>query len=65
METGVMDFTKDLEQEVTLNLIESQKMSHPYNVTGENLARYLQTVAAPNILKYIGIVINKATVWET
>ena len=60
-----MDFTKDLEQEVTQNLIKSQKMSHPYNVTGENLVRYLQTVAAPNILKYIGIFINKATVWET
>ena len=41
METGVMDFTKDLEQEVTLNLIESQKMSHPYNATSEDLARYL------------------------
>ena len=46
-----MDFIKDLEQEVTLNLIKSQKMSHPYNVTGENLARYNQTVAALNILK--------------
>ena len=65
MEAGIMDFIKDLEQEITMNLIESQKMSHPYNATGENLARYNQTVAAPNILKYIGIVINKATVWET
>ena len=65
METGVMDFTKYLEQEVTLNLIKSQKMSHPYNVTGENLARYLQTIAAPNIMKYTGIVINKVAVWET
>ena len=46
-----MDFIKDLEQEITMNLIESQKMSHPYNATGENLARYLQTVAAPNIMK--------------
>ena len=51
---------------VTLNMIESQKMSaHPYNLTGDNLARYLQTVAAPNIMKYIGIVINKVAVWET
>ena len=41
METGTMDFIKDLEQEVTLNLIESQKMSHPYNATSEDLARYL------------------------
>ena len=40
-------------------------MSHPYNVTGENLARYLQKVAAPNIMKYIGIVINKVAVWES
>ena len=46
-----MDFIKDLEQEVTLILIESQKMSQPYNATGENLARYNQTVAALNILK--------------
>ena len=52
--------------EVTLNMIESQKMSaHPYNPTGENLARYLQTTVVLNFLKYIGIVINKATVWET
>ena len=52
--------------DVTLNMIESQKMSvHPYNLTGDNLARYLQTVAAPNIMKYIGIVINKVAVWET
>ena len=52
--------------EVTLNMIESQKISaHPYNLTGDNLARYLQTVAAPNIMKYIGIVINKVAVWET
>ena len=43
MEAGIMDFIKDLEQEITMNLIESQKMSHPYNATGENLARYLQT----------------------
>ena len=65
METGIMDFIKDLEQEVTLNLIESQKMSNPYNATGENLARYLQTTVVLNILKYIGIVKNKETVWET
>ena len=52
--------------EVTLNMIESQKMSaHSYSPTGENLARYLQTVAAPNIMKYTGIVINKVAVWET
>ena len=52
--------------DVTLNMIESQKMSaHPYNPTGQNLGRYLQTVAAPNIMKYIGIVINKVAVWET
>ena len=60
-----MDFIKDLEQEITMNLIESQKMSHPYNATGENLSRYHQTTVVLNILKYIGIVINKATVWET
>ena len=65
METEIMDFIKDLDQEVTLNLIESQKASHPYNANGENLARYLQTVAALNIMKYTGIAINKATVWET
>ena len=51
METGILDFIKDLDQEVTLNLIESHKMSHPYNATGENLARYHQTVAALYILK--------------
>ena len=52
--------------EVTLNMIESQKMSaHPYYPTGENLVRYFQTVAAPNIINYIGIVINKLAVWET
>ena len=52
--------------EATLNMIESQKMyAHPYNPTGENLARYLQTVAALNIMKNTGIVINKATVWKT
>ena len=52
--------------EVTLNMIESQKMSaHPYNLTGENLVGYFQTVTAPNIMKYIGIVINKVAVWET
>jgi len=34
-------------------------------LTGDNLARYLQTVAAPNIMKYIGIIINKVAVWET
>ena len=52
--------------EVTLNMIESHKMyAHPYNPTGENLARYLQTVAAPNIMKYIGIFKNKVAVWET
>jgi len=60
-----MDFIKDLEQEVTLNLIESQKMSNPYNATCEDLARYLQTTVVLNILKYFGIVINKETVWET
>ena len=43
METWVMDFLKDLEQEVALNLIESQKMYQPYNATGKNLAIYLQT----------------------
>jgi hypothetical protein len=43
MEAGIMDFIKDLEQEITMNLIESQKMSHPYNATGKNLAIYLQT----------------------
>ena len=50
--------------EVTLNMIESEKRmsAHPYNLTGDNLARYLQTVAAPNIMKYIGIVINKVAV---
>ena len=49
--------------DVTLNMIESQKMSaHPYNLIGDNLARYLQTVAARNILKHIGIVINKVAV---
>ena len=54
------------EMEVTLNMIESHKMyAHPYNPTGENLARYLQTVAAPNIMKYIGIFKNKVAVWET
>ena len=58
-----MDFIKDLEQEVTLNLIESRKMSHPYYETGENLARNLQTTVVLNILKYICIVINKETVW--
>ena len=52
--------------EVTLNMIESQKMyAHPCNLTGENLVRYFQTVAAPNIINYIGIVINKLAVWET
>jgi len=52
--------------EVTLNMIESQKMSaHPYNLTGENLVGYFQTVTAPNIINYIGIVINKLAVWET
>ena len=52
--------------EVTLNMIESQKMyAHPYNPTGENLARYLQTTVVLNFLKYIGIVINKVAVWET
>ena len=51
MEAGIMDFIKDLEQEITMNLIESQKMSHPYNATGDNLARYHQTVAALNIMK--------------
>ena len=51
MEAGIMDFIKDLEQEITMNLIESQKMTHPYNATGENLARYNQTVAALNIMK--------------
>ena len=52
--------------EINLNMIDSQKMlAFPYNPTGENLARYLQTVAAPNIMKYTGIVINKVAVWET
>ena len=51
METGIINFIKDLEQEITMNLIESQKMSHSYNATGENLARYNQTVAALYILK--------------
>ena len=51
MEAGIMDFIKDLEQEITMNLIESQKMSHPYNATGENLARYNQKFAALNIMK--------------
>ena len=46
-----MDFIKDLEQEIIMNLIESQKMSHPYNTTGENIARYNQTIAALNIMK--------------
>ena len=45
------NFIKDLEQEITMNLIESQKMSHSYNATGENLARYYQTVVALNIMK--------------
>ena len=52
--------------EINLNMIDSQKMlAFPYNPTGENLARYLQTVAAPNIMKYIGIFKNKVAVWET
>lgn len=53
--------------EVTLNMIESEKRmsAHPYNLTGDNLARYLQTVSAPNIMKYKGIGINKVAVWET
>jgi len=61
MKTRIMDLYiyNNHEMDVTLNMIESQKMSaHPYNLTGDNLARYLQTVAAPNIMKYIGIVIN-------
>jgi hypothetical protein len=68
MKTGIMDlymYKIIMKCEVTLNLIESQKMSaHPNNPTGENLARYLQTVAAPNIMEYIGFVINKVAVWE-
>ena len=49
--------------DVTQNMIEGQKMSaHHYNSTGDNLARYLQTDAAPNIMKYIGVVINKVAV---
>ena len=51
---------------INLDMIDSQKMfAFPYNPTGENLARYLQTIAAPNIMKYTGIVINKVAVWET
>ena len=49
-----------------MNMIDSQKMfAFPYNTTGENLSRYLQTIAATNIMKYTGIVINKVAVWET
>ena len=52
--------------EVNLNMIDSQKMfAFTYNPTVENLARYLQTVAAPNIMKCTGIVKNKVAVWET
>ena len=52
--------------EVNLNMIDSQKMfAFPYNPTGEKLERYFQTIAAPNIINYIGIVINKLAVWET
>ena len=52
--------------EVNLNMIDSQKkLAFPYNPTGENLARYLQTTVVLNFLKYIGIVINKVAVWET
>ena len=40
-------------------------MSHPYNCSIENLARNLQIIVAPNLIKYIGIIINKGTVWET
>ena len=51
---------------ISLDMIDSQKMfAFPYNPTGENLARYLQTVATPNIMKYIGIFKNKVAVWET
>ena len=56
---GFIYVEDDHEMEIALNMIDSQKMfAFPYNPTGENLARYLQTVAAPNIMKYIGIVIN-------
>ena len=52
--------------EVKLNMIESQKMlAFPYNPTGENLAKYIQTVSATNIMKYTGIFINYVAVWET
>ena len=51
---------------INLNMIDSQKMfAFPYNPTGENLSRYLQTIAVTNIMKYTGIVINKVAVWET
>ena len=52
------------EMGINLDMIDSQKMfAFPYNLTGENLARYLQTVAAPNIMKYTGIVMNMVAVW--
>ena len=51
---------------INMNMIDSQKMfAFPYNTTGENLSRYLQTIAATNIMKYTGIVINNVAVWET
>ena len=52
--------------EVSLNMIESKKMSaHPYNLIGTNLVKSFQTVAAPNIINYIGIVVNKLAVLVT
>ena len=66
MDHGFIYVKNNHEMDLTLNIIESQKISaHPYNLTGDNPARYLQTVAVPNIMKCTGIVKNKVAVWET
>ena len=63
---GFIYYEKDIEMEEALKMIKGQKkFALPYNPTAENLAMYLHTVVALELMKDTGVTISKVEVWET